>query len=402
MRNRDVLLFAWKSLDGYRTRTMLMMLAMAIGVAAVVILTSLGEGARRYVRNEFEALGTNLIVILPGRAETVGGSSGIMAGRTSRDLTLDDAEALLRIRNVERVTPLNLVEGMVWARGRQRDVPVTGTTTGLRYLWNLSMSSGRFLPEHEWRRAMPICVLGSRTSRELFGAASPLGEWIRLADHRFRVIGVIAPKGEFAGVNVDDLVFIPVASAQTVFNLRSLLRIAVMTRTREDVPRVREEIRRVIRERHGGEDDITIITEDSVSAAFDRVLLALTMALGGIAAISLAVAGILIMNVMLISVSQRTSEIGLLKAIGASPQQIRILFFAEAALLSLVGATLGSILGQIGSFVIRQIYPAVPAYAPVWAVIAALAIALGTGVAFTVLPARRAAALDPAMALARR
>lgn len=402
MRWRDVTQFAWRSLEGYRTRTLLMVLAMSIGVAAVVVLTSLGEGARRYVRNEFESLGTNLIIVLPGRAETVGGVGGLVSGRTTRDLTLEDALALRRIAGVERVAPLNLVEGEVWARGRRRDVPVSGTSSDVVYIWRLTVASGRFLPPQDPRNAASLCVLGAKVSRELFGSASPLGQWIRLADRRFRVVGVLAPKGEFAGVNMDEMVFIPVASAQVAFNLHSLLRIGVMTRTREDVPRVREEIRRVMRERHGNEEDFTIVTEDAVSEAFDKILVALTFALGGIAAVSLSVAGILIMNVMLIAVTQRTGEIGLLKAIGASPAQIRLLFFAEAALLSAVGAVIGSTIGQIGSFIIRRIYPAVPAFAPSWAVVAGLVIAIATGVGFSVLPARRAASLDPAAALARR
>jgi putative ABC transport system permease protein len=402
MRFNDIIQFAWRSLSGYRTRTLLMVLAMSIGVAAVVVLTSLGEGARGYVRNEFESLGTNLIAILPGRAETVGGGAGLMSGRTPRDLTLDDALALRRIRGVKTVAPLNLVSGEVWWKGRRRDAPVAGSTSDLTEIWGLSVAYGRFLPPQDPRHATPLCVLGSKARRELFGTQSPLGEWVRIGDRRFRVVGVLAPKGEFVGLNMDDLVIIPVASAQVVFNLPSLLRIGVTVSRREDVRRVRNEIRRVLRERHSGEEDVTILTEDAVASAFDRILLALTLALGGIATISLGVAGILIMNVMLIAVSQRTSEIGLLKAIGASPGQIRFLFFAEAALLSGVGAIVGSVLGQVGSLVIRQIYPAVPAVAPGWAVAAALILALTIGIAFSVLPARRAAMLDPAAALARR
>jgi putative ABC transport system permease protein len=403
MKSGDVARFAWRSLEGYRTRTLLMILATSIGVAAVIVLTSLGEGARRYVRNEFESLGTNLLVVLPGRAETFGGSMGALAsGRTARDLTLEDSLALRRIRGVIHVAPLNLVEGEISAKGRRRDAPIAGSTDVMQHVWGLSVASGRFLPPQDPRNATPYCVLGSKVAREMFPAESPLGQSVRLGDRRFRVIGVLAPKGEFAGINMDDLVFIPVASAQVLFNLSSLLRIGIMTRSREDMPRVREDVRRTLRERHGGEDDVTLLTEDAVSAAFDKILVALTFALGGIAAISMAVAGILIMNVMLIAVAQRTSEIGLLKALGASPQKIRFLFFAEAALLSLTGGVAGSIVGQLGSFAIRRIYPAVPAFAPVWAVIGALALAVGTGIAFSVLPARRAARLDPAAALARR
>jgi len=402
MRNRDIAIFAWRSLEGYRTRTLLMVLATSIGVAAVVVLTSLGEGARRYVRSEFESLGTNLIIVIPGRAETFGGVGGMMSGRTERDLTLEDALALRRIPGVVHVAPLNLIEGEISARGRRRDAPVAGTTSAMQHIWGLQVASGRFLPQADPRNATPHCVLGAKAARELFGAESPLGQSVRLADRRFRVVGVLAPKGEFVGINMDDLIFIPVASAQVVFNLHSLLRIGIMTRSREDVPRVKAIVTRTLRERHGGEEDVTIITEDAVSSAFDKIAVALTFALGGIAAISMAVAGILIMNVMLIAVAQRTSEIGLLKALGASPRQIRFLFFAEATALSGVGAVVGSILGQLGSFVIRQLYPAVPAYAPLWAVVAALVLAVAAGIAFSVLPARRAATLDPAIALARR
>lgn len=402
MRSEDMARFAWRSLEGYRTRTLLMVLAMSIGVASVVVLTSLGEGARRFVRNEFEALGTNLIIVIPGHTETFGGTGGMISGRTARDLTLEDALALRRIRGVEHVAPLTIAEAEVSAKGRRRDVPVAGSTSEVKFIWGLTVASGRFLPAQDPRNATPICVIGANVRQELFGTSSPLGDYLRLGDRRFRVIGTLAPKGEFAGVNMDEMVFIPVASAQALFNLHSLLRIGVMTRTSEQVPPVRREIRRVLRERHGGEEDVTVLTEDAVSSAFDKILVALTLALGGIAAVSLAVAGILIMNVMLIAVTQRTSEIGLLKALGASPRQIRLLFFAEAAVLSTVGAMVGSVLGQAGSFVIRQIYPAVPAYAPGWAAIAALVLSLATGIAFSVLPARRAAALEPAAALARR
>lgn len=401
MRSDDISRFAWRALEGYRTRTLLMVLATSIGVAAIVILTSLGEGARRYVRKEFEALGTNLIVILPGRAETLGTGASLGSGRSARDLTIDDAIALQRIRGVEHVSPLNLVEGQIAANGKRRDVPIAGTTNAMQYIWGLNMASGRFLPLMDPRNSSPVCVIGSKVRSELYGSASPLGQYVRIADRRFRVIGVIAQKGEFVGINMDEIVLIPVASAQSMFNLTSLLRVGMETHSREEVPRVLVSIKRIIIERHG-EDDVTVLTEDAVSSAFDKILVALTLALGGIAAISMAVAGILIMNVMLIAVAQRTNEIGLLKALGASPRQIRFLFLAEAALLSAVGGIAGSLLGQFGSFVIRRIYPSVPAYAPFWASGGALALAIVTGVIFTLLPARRAAALDPAAALARR
>ena len=401
MITRDITMFSWRSLSGYRTRTLLMMLAMSIGVAAVIVLTSLGEGARRYVRNQFESIGTNLLIVLPGRAETSGGVGGMISGRIARDLTIDDALALHRVQNVTRVVPLNLAAGEISWRGKRRDAPVVGSTSDLLDFWDLSLARGKFLPLQDARRASPVCVIGDEVARELFGTNPAVGEWVRIGDRRFRVVGVLAPKGVLLGLSIDELVIIPVASAQVLFNLPSLLRIGVETRSREDVERAEKGIQRLLAERHG-EEDVSVITEDAVASTFDKILVVLTLAVAGIASISLGVAGILIMNVMLIAVSQRTNEIGLLKALGASPRQIRNLFFAEAAMLSLVGGLLGVAVGQLGCVIIRQVYPALPAVAPMWATGAALATAVVTGIIFSVFPARRAAALDPALALARR
>lgn len=402
MTTTDTLRFARRSLTAHPARTLLIVLAMSIGVGAVVVLTSLGEGARRYVRNQFQTLGTNIIVVFPGRAETFGGTGGMMSGRTSRDLTIDDALALQRIRGVKRVVPLNLVAGEVSWNGRRRDAPVIGSTDELESFWKMHVAQGHFLPTHDSRRDVPICVIGWKVRTEMFGASPAAGELLRIGDRRFRVVGVLQQQGEFLGVPIDDLVIIPVGSAQALFNLHSLLRIGIEASTREDVVPVKNEIRRVLRERHEGEEDVTILTEDAVTSAFDRILVALTFALGGIASISLAVAGILIMNVMLISVSQRTSEIGLLKAIGATPAQIRAVFFAEAAMLACAAGVAGSIIGQLGSWGVRKAFPAVPAFAPLWAAVAAVVLAIVTGIAFCIVPARRAAELDPALALARR
>jgi len=402
MRSADVAAFAWRSLSGYRLRTLLMLAAMSMGVGAVVVLTSLGEGARRYVRNKFNSLGSNLIAVFPGRAETAGGVPGAVLGRTPRDLTLDDAIALERIRAVRRVAPLTVGSAEVAWSDRSREVPVLGSTVELLEIRHLTVAQGRFLPPGDPRQPVSVCVLGWKVRQELFGTRSPLGEWVRIGDRRFRVIGVLEQQGQSLGLDIDEIVVLPVASAQAVFDLPSLLRILVEVREREDVKAARREVKRILRDRHEGEEDVTVVTQDAVLATFDRILLALTLALGAIASISLAVAGILIMNVMLIAVSQRTTEIGLLKAVGASPEQIRLLFFAEAAVLSALGALVGAALGEVGSFAIRQVYPELPAFAPGWAVAAALGTAVASGILFSLLPARRAARLDAALALARR
>lgn len=402
MRVRDVLRLAWGTLVRTRLRSVMLLLATAIGVAAVVMLTSLGEAARRYVTAEFSSLGTNLIIVLPGRTETTGSGLTLFAGETPRDLTVQDAVALERISTVDKVAPVVLGAGGVQWGGLEREVPIFGSTASFLEIRNWSMERGRFLPPGDPERPSSVAVIGMKLKDELFGDAPAIGEWIRIGDRRFRVIGLLATEGRTIGIDVQDVAIIPVASAQALFNTESLFRIIASTRSRDDMERARDEIRRVLTERHQGEEDITAVTQDAVLATFDRIFGALTLALAGIAAISLAVAGILIMNVMLVAVSQRTAEIGLLKALGAAPQQIMTLFLTEAIMLSFVGAMAGLIVGQGGSWLIGRLYPVLPLGPPLWAPIAAVAIAITSGVVFGILPARRAAALDPVEALAGR
>jgi putative ABC transport system permease protein len=258
------------------------------------------------------------------------------------------------------------------------------------------------LPETDPRQILPVCVIGAKVATELFGARSALGEWLRIGDRRFRVIGIMATQGESLGFNTDEIVIVPLAAAQALFNTEALFRVLVEAKSREQIPYARDDVEEIIRLRHEGERDVTVITQDAVLATFDRILRALTLAVGGIAAISLAVAGILIMNVMLIAVTQRRREIGLLKALGATARQIRLAFVTEAVLLASGGAAVGLVVGQLGRHFAAQLYPTIPFQAPWWALIAAPATAVITAVLFTLIPARRAAALDPVQALSRR
>ena len=378
-----------------------MMLAMSIGVAAVVVLTALGEGARRYVVGQFSSLGTNLVIVLPGRTETAGLNPGMLIGQIPREITLGDAEALLRSPAVKRMAPLTVGAALLSHGSLSREVAVLGSTSDLLEVRHMDMGLGEFLPPGDVHDATPVVVLGDQLRRELFGPEPAVGQWVRLGDRRFRVIGVLAQQGESMGMRTDELAIIPVASAHQLFNTSGLFRVLVEAKNRESIPRAQHDAEQILFTRHG-DNDVTVITQDAVLATFDRILTALTMAVGGIAAISLAVAGVLIMNVMLIAVAQRVKEIGLLKALGAPGRQIRALFFAEAALLSGAGSIAGLVLGYAGSFVVRQLYPILPATPPWWAVLAACGTALGTGIAFSVWPARRAARLDPVAALAGR
>ena len=398
----DTLQFASGSLRGSPTRTLLMMLAMSIGVAAVVVLTALGEGARRYVVDQFSSLGTNLVIVLPGRTETAGIGPGLMSGQTPRDITLDDAQALLRSRAIKRIAPLTVGSATLSRGALNREVVVAGSTADLLEVRHMSIGIGKFLPAGDIHESASVCVLGSQMKRELFGNEQAVGQWVRLGDRRFRVIGVLASQGESMGMRTDELVIVPVASAHQLFNTSGLFRILIEAKNRDVIEQAKHDAEEIMVQRHSGERDVTVITQDAVLATFDRILTTLTMAVGGIAAISLAVAGVLIMNVMLIAVAQRVKEIGLLKALGAPGKQIRLLFFAEAALLSIIGSVAGLVLGYAGSMIIGQIYPSLPVSPPWWAVLAACATALGTGILFSVWPARRAAKLDPVAALAGR
>lgn len=401
MRQTDVLHFSLKGLQGASVRSLLILVAVSIGVAAVVILTALGEGARRYVSREFTSLGTHLLIVLPGRSETTGGLPPIL-GETPRDLTLDDAFALLRSRHIRRVAPVMLGSAPVAWQRRAREVTIVGSTPALQAVRHLQMARGHFLPTSDPYRASPVCVLGPKVRAELFGPQPAIGQWVRIGDRRFRVAGVLASEGRALGLDLEDIVVIPVASAQALFDRFSLFRVLAEARTRAAIPLAATDIRDIMRRRHAGEEDVTVITQDAVIATFDRILKALTLTVAGIAAISLLVAGLLIMNVMLAAVLQRTKEIGLLKALGATDRQLSVLFLSEAALLSLAGACFGSMLGMIGVWIGRQLYPEFPLAVPVWSVGAAVAVALATGLLFSVLPARRAAALDPVQALSQR
>lgn len=401
MHPRDSLQFALHAVTAHRLRTVLMLLAMAIGVAAVVVLTALGESARRYVTGEFAALGTNLLIILPGRNETTGGAPPLL-GETPRDLTIDDALALLRSPHIDRVAPIMAGSAPLSYAKREREVTVLGSTAEFAPVRHVDVAQGRFLSPGDPHRAAPECVIGHKVRDELFGAGPVLGEWLRLGDRRYRVVGVLGDTGMSIGVELDDVAIIPVAGAQVLFNRQSLFRVIAQGRPGSSMQDASADIRRIVRERHEGEDDVTIITQDAVVQTFDRIFKALTYGVAGIAAISLVVAGILIMNVMLVAVTQRTAEIGLLKAIGAPGRVIKRLFVTEALLLTVFGAALGLVLGLAVAALLRRLYPVLPITPPGWAIVAAVGVALVTGMVFGVLPATRAARLDPVTALSRR
>ena len=404
MKALDVTRMSLQALRRYPLRTAMMLLAIAIGVAAVVLLTAVGEGARRYVTGQFSSLGTELLIVLPGRADTAGGGSvqGLLVGETARELTLEDTIALMRSPRIRRVTPLVLGAGTASSGARERDITVLGSGAAMLAIQHWVMGAGRFLPEGELDTAQPVCVLGFTVARELYPSQSPLGEWLRIGDARCRVLGVLSEQGLAGGFNVDETVITPVANAQQIFNTSAVFRILVEANDRDSVTAARRDIMAIVKLRHAAEEDITVVTQDALVSTFDTIFNMITVGLAGIAAISLVVAGVLIMNVMLVAVSQRTGEIGLLKAVGARNRQILALFLTEAACLSLLGACVGLVLGAGGISLMKILFPVLDFAAPPWASASAVGVAVASGLLFGILPARRAAALDPVNALMRR
>ncbi len=346
----DVGAFAVTALVRHRLRTALSLLGVAIGVAAVVTLTALGEGARRYVTGQFASLGSNLLIIIPGKNETTGSFPGV--GGVPNDLTLDDARALLRdVPQASRLAPISSGNETVSHRERSRQVTVLGSTHEFLAIRELGIGAGRFLPPGDMERGGSVIVLGPELAEELFPRERALGRIVRVGDWRMRVIGVLEDRGTQLGLDMNDLAIVPVATGMRIFNRTSLFRILIQVHAYSEMDAACDRVVAVLTERHD-EEDVTCITQDSVVSALSSIMTALTLALAGIAAISLSVAGIGIMNLMLVSVSERTREVGLLKAVGAGNGQILLVFLAEAVLIAAAGGLLGLAVGRAGLWVL--------------------------------------------------
>lgn len=400
MTTLELLAFSAGALRGHRLRTALSLVGVAVGVTSVVLLTSLGEGARVFITGEFAALGSNLLIVTPGRNETTGFAPPI--GGATHDLTLDDAGAIQRVPGVRTVAPMAIGSATVRSGDLTRDTVVIGATSEWQSVRRLVLRTGEFLPAGESDRDRAVAVIGSVIERELFPGRSAMGQILRIGDERFRVIGVAAARGTNLGMNLDEIVLIPVVRHMKMFNETTLPRMLVEVQSHAAIADTRHRVVDLLTARHDDKQDVTVETQESMLATFSSLLTMLTMALTGIAAISLSVAGVGIMNVMLVSVSERTAEVGLLKAIGATSTQILKMFVTEAALLSTLGGSLGLVVAWTVIASMRWLYPSFPMRPPEWAMPMAVAVSVSVGVIFGVLPARRAARLDPVGALNRR
>jgi len=398
VRLADLIRYTGSAVLAHRLRSSLTMLGIVIGIASVILLTSIGEGARQYILSEFTQFGTTLLQIAPGKTRTTG-PAGAMGG-TVHPLSLADAVALARLPGVTRYVPVMIGNAKVEWGERSRSVSVYGVNHDVPAVWKFPVRQGVFLPRGDPWQVPAVAVLGPKLKRELFGSENALGRYVRVSGQRFLVIGVMEAKGNFMGFDVDDLVYIPVVRARSLFNRDGLMEIDVLFANPAAERSVKKAITALLKSRHRGEEDFTLTTQTEMLVTLDKILTIVSAAVGGIGGISLLVGAIGILTMMWISVNERTREIGLAKALGATETQILVLYLGEAALLSTCGGALGLAAGMGIARLLRLAVPQLPLSTPPLFIALALLVSFAVGILAGVLPARRAARLDPVEALA--
>lgn len=396
MRLHDFLLTTFISVREQPLRSFLTALGIAVGIGAVVLLTSLGEGLHRYVLSEFTQFGTNLIAINPGKKSTLGVSGAVISN--VRPLSLDDAQALTMIPGVVKVQPVVQGNAAVEAGKRQRRTTVFGIGPATPEVWQLSVASGHFLPDDPPRTARAYAVLGSRLRTELFKNEPFLGKRLRIGGEVYRVIGGMESKGQMLGFDLDNAIYLPISKAMAMFNRESLMEIDLLYDKDHSAESIAAAATKMLKKRHGSED-FTITTQEQMLETLGSVLNILTIAVGALGGISLVVGGVGIFTIMTIAVNERRSEIGLLRALGATRRQVRLLFLGEAVTLSLMGGLAGLILGVGCALGLTFLVPALPIHTSWGFVVAAECIAMVVGLGAGVLPASHAASLPPVEAL---
>lgn len=396
MLTKDFIKLTGTSLLAHKLRSFLTMLGITVGITAVVLLTSIGEGLYQFVLSEFNQFGTTLVAVNPGRVTTHGMTTGVFG--STRPLTIEDAEALKRLPYAKSVVALTQGNAEVEGNNRIRRTTIYGAGSEFPKTFNINVRAGRFLPDDDPTAPRAFAVLGYKVKQELFGNLNPLGERIRIGGDRYRIIGVMEPKGQILGFDLDDTVYIPAARGLDLFNREGLMEIDLLYKEGTSVERVTAGIKRILEKRHGSED-FTVTTQEQMLDVLGSILNVLTFAVAAIGSISLFVGGIGIITIMTISVNERTTEIGLLRALGAKQKQVLSLFLGEAIVLSAIGGACGLLLGVGIAQLLHFALPALPVHTP-WAfVFLAEGLAILIGLIAGVLPAKRAAKLDPVEAL---
>lgn len=396
MRTADLLRMSFGALAAHRLRSTLTATGVAVGIAAVIILTSFGEGLHRFVLSEFTQFGTNLLAVTPGKIQTMGFSGAML--NSVRPLAIEDAEAIARLPRIEAAVPMVMGNASVESGRRSRRATVFGVGHRMPDVWKFEVAVGSFLPADDPSSARAFAVLGHTLRQELFGDRSPLGEIVRIGGSRYRVVGALKEKGQFLGLDLDDAIYVPAGRGLELFNRDGLMEVDVLFAQGAAATEIGDSVSRLLIARHGRED-FTIVIQEQMLEVLDSVLSVLTFAVGALGGISLLVAGVGILTIMTIAIQERTAEIGLLRALGATRAQVTLLFLGESASLSAVGGLLGLALGLGVAGAIHFLVPALPVHpSPIHAIIAEV-VAILIGIIAGVAPAIRAAGLDPVESL---
>ncbi len=392
----DMIRLATSSFLTYRMRSFLTGLGIAIGIAAVILLTSIGEGLHQFMLSEFSQFGTNIISVQPGKTQTHGGNVGIFG--SVRPITLEDADALRHLPYVEYVIPSIAGSAEVRANGRTRSTMVLGEGRDFSKAFTMKVQSGGFWTDEDNEQARAQVVIGAKIQQELFAGGNPLGNYLRVGGERYRVIGVMESKGQILGMDMDDAVFMPAARAMELFNRSGLMEVNVSYRADVDANTVIRILSEQLKSRHGRED-FTLISQEQALEVLSSVLDILTFAVGALGGISLLVGAVGILTIMTMAVTERTAEIGLLRALGAQEKQVLALFLGEAIMLSALGGIMGLAVGIGIAQTVHFFVPSFPVHTPWLFVFLAEFTAITIGLAAGVAPALRAAMLDPVEAL---
>ncbi len=392
----DTLQFVLRALAAHRLRTFLSASAIAIGIAAVILLTAIGDGVQRFVLAEFTQFGTNIVTITPGKINTHGGSLGAIG--SARLLTIEDAIALKQSRYAQYTNASVVGNAEIRAQGRSRRVTAYGQGADFSRAFNMQVEIGQFLPDDDPRNPRAYVVLGAKVRNELFGDANPLGALLQVGGARFRVIGVMSSKGNILGFDLDDTVFIPTTRALEVFNRQGVMEINFSYFPDIPIETVTDDIQRILIARHGRED-FTVKPQRQMLSTLSTVLNVLKFAVAALGGISLLVGAVGMITLMHIAVSERVAEIGLLSALGTTRARIAMIFLLESTALATAGGLIGLIIGTSIAWFLKLSISGLPVNIPWNYVISALCISMVIGLAAGMMPAIRAAKLNPVDAL---
>jgi putative ABC transport system permease protein len=395
----ELILTAIDTIRASKIRAFLTTLGVVIGVFAIILLVALGEGARGYLADTFASLGSNVIQVLPGKRETQGMGQVPVSG-TQHKLTRDDEEALRRrAYTLDGITGIVNGGGQVRNGPRRRDTYIFGVGDRFTEIRNIKIDQGAFFTDDDVAAHRRYVVLGKVIQTELFGDENPLGQLIKVADTEFRVVGIMEHKGQTLGIDLDDLVMIPETTALDVFALDGFNNIMARARDKADMSAAIADITEVLRRRHNDNVDFTVVAQDDIIGTFNAIMATFSMVLLAIASIALIVGGIGIANIMLVSVRERTREIGVRRAVGATRGNILMQFLVESVVIAMLGGLIGLALGALVIFSVRAAVPGLPVRLSGWIIATAIGFSGAVGIISGVIPARRAASLDPVEAL---